>query len=104
MCPSTVPRATTQPTEDGTGAANGAAAEPETEPCGPRVRLFMSLSCAQLLGDTLSPGPLGAADQRILDQLWLRSVFIEQWRRTRISERAAFEERADRMLGALDTV
>ncbi len=34
-------------------------------------------------------------------KLWLRSALIEQWRRTRLSERAAFEARADRILSAL---
>jgi hypothetical protein len=40
--------------------------------------------------------------ERVVDQLWLRSVLIEQRRRTRIAERSAFEARADRMLAALD--
>jgi hypothetical protein len=39
---------------------------------------------------------------RLLDQLWLRSVLIEQWRRTRLNERAGFSRRADRLLSALD--
>jgi hypothetical protein len=39
---------------------------------------------------------------RHLDQLWLRSVLIEQWRRTPRVERGRFEVRADRLLRGLD--
>lgn len=38
----------------------------------------------------------------VMDQLWLRTVLIEQRRRVPIVERAAFDERADRLLAALD--
>jgi hypothetical protein len=41
-------------------------------------------------------------ERRNLDQLWLRSVLIEQWRRTPRAERGRFEVRADRLLRALD--
>lgn len=39
---------------------------------------------------------------QVRDQIWLRAVFTEQRRRTNTSERAAFDERADRILAALD--
>lgn len=45
------------------------------------------------------PEDVGA---RIMDQLWLRTVLIEQRRRMRVTERDAFDQRADRMLAALD--
>lgn len=68
----------------------------------PRVRLLMPLADASMLADVLS-SCIGAADeQRILDQLWLRTTLVEQWRRTRIVDRRAFQERADRVLSALD--
>jgi hypothetical protein len=40
--------------------------------------------------------------ERVLDQIWLRAVFVEQRRRTNIAERPALEARADRLLEALD--
>ena len=67
----------------------------------PRVRLLMPLTSAAALADLLE-GDTAIDAERVLDQLWLRSVLVEQWRRTRISERAAFEQRADRVLAALD--
>jgi hypothetical protein len=62
----------------------------------------MPLADASALEDALSSRIGDADEQRILDQLWLRTALIEQWRRTRIAERRAFQERADRALGALD--
>jgi hypothetical protein len=67
-----------------------------------RVRLAMSVADAQVLANALSAQIAASVEQRILDQLWLRTVLIEQWRRTRIVERRAFQERADRVLSALD--
>ncbi|HYM46323.1 MAG TPA: hypothetical protein VES65_09235 [Solirubrobacteraceae bacterium] len=61
----------------------------------------MSMTDAQLLADLLSP-PSASDEQRLLDQLWLRTVFAEQRRRVRYDERTAFEIRADRLLEALD--
>jgi hypothetical protein len=61
----------------------------------------MPLASAEALADLLE-GDASADAERLLDQLWLRSALIEQWRRTRISERRAFEVRADRILAALD--
>jgi hypothetical protein len=67
------------------------------------VRLVMSLADAQVLANSLSSQTVASVEQRILDQLWLRTVLIEQWRRTRLAERRAFQERADRVLSALDS-
>jgi hypothetical protein len=67
-----------------------------------RVRLMMSLADAQVLANSLSSQTVTSVEQRILDQLWLRTVLIEQWRRTRIAERKAFQERADRTLSVFD--
>jgi hypothetical protein len=66
------------------------------------VRLFMPLSDAEILDARLASMPRTAAVQRVLDQLWLRSVLIEQWRRTGLRERDAFVVRANRVLAALD--
>ena len=68
----------------------------------PRVRLLMSVADAEELADLLSAQITAKDEQYLLDQLWLRTVLIEQWRRVRIVDRRAFEERADRVLGALD--
>jgi len=68
----------------------------------PRVRLLMPLADASALADVLSSRTGDPDEQRILDQLWLRTTLVEQWRRTRIADRRAFQERADRALSALD--
>lgn len=69
-----------------------------------QVRMGMSMQTAERLADVLLElGPDQAeVEHRILDQLWLRTSLIEQRRRMRVSERAAFDARADRMLAALD--
>lgn len=67
-----------------------------------RIRLFMPLRDADELAHRLAAEALTPQVQRLLDQLWLRSVLIEQWRRTGLSERGEFHRRADRILGALD--
>ena len=67
-----------------------------------RVRLLMRLEDAESLSERLCAAELSPALQRLLDQLWLRSVLIEQWRRTRLAERGEFQQRADRLLEALD--
>jgi hypothetical protein len=41
-------------------------------------------------------------ESRLLDQLWLRTVMVEEWRRTHRVERETFEASADRLLAALD--
>jgi hypothetical protein len=65
------------------------------------VRMDMGADVAETVAELLPRLPLDVA-ARVVDQLWLRSVLIEQWRRTRIAERPAFVERADRILAALD--
>ena len=72
------------------------------EPGTPRVRLLMSVAEAEGLADLLSARIPSKDEQRLLDQLWLRTVLVEQWRRSRIAERPAFELRADQVLAALD--
>jgi hypothetical protein len=67
-----------------------------------RIRLLMPLQDAEELAERLSATENRTEVQRLLDQLWLRSVLIEQWRRTRLAERGEFERRADRILGGLD--
>ncbi len=68
----------------------------------PKVRLSMSIVDAEALANLLSSNAIASVEQRILDQLWLRTTLIEQSRRTRNVERRAFRERADRVLSALD--
>ena len=68
----------------------------------PRVRLLMPMDEAGRLGTQLTGAPRTPTVARLLDQLWLRSALVEQWRRTRLNERAEFERRADRILAALD--
>jgi hypothetical protein len=72
------------------------------EPGSPRVRLLMHVADAERLADLLSAQIPAEDEQRLLDQLWLRTVLIEQWRRSRVAERSAFELRADQVLTALD--
>jgi hypothetical protein len=67
-----------------------------------RVRLAMSLPEAQALSEVLALRSVGVDGQRLLDQLWLRTVLIEQQRRIRCVERTDFRIRADRLLEALD--
>jgi hypothetical protein len=67
-----------------------------------RVRLFMPIEAAEALAGLLAMAPRTPDVQRLLDQLWLRTALIEQWRRMRIVERPAFVEQADRVLAALD--
>jgi hypothetical protein len=67
-----------------------------------RVRLEMPLAEAEALDTVLASALDSHHTQRLLDQLWLRSVMIEQWRRTARAERPAFEVRANSILAALD--
>jgi hypothetical protein len=62
----------------------------------------MSVADAQALADLLSAQTPARSEQRLLDQLWLRTVLIEQHRRIRRTERIGFRIRADRLLEALD--
>jgi hypothetical protein len=62
----------------------------------------LSIAEAERLAVELEPGqPASPGVQRLLDKLWLRSVMVEQLRRTNRGERAAFVERCDRILDAL---
>lgn len=81
-----------------TDAAN-AVARPAS---GIAVRLLMPLRDADILGAELLGSPTDDRIRRLLDQLWLRSVMIKQWRRTPRAERVAFEARANNILGSLD--
>lgn len=65
------------------------------------VRMGMGAAESQELADLLPRCPEDV-EARLHDQFWLRSVFIEQQRRTRIAERSRFCARADRILAALD--
>lgn len=67
-----------------------------------RIRLLMPIAEAERLEIELTGAACTARTARLLDQLWLRSVLVEQWRRTRLSERAGFALRSDRILEALD--
>lgn len=62
----------------------------------------MSVADAQALADLLATQIPATSEQRLLDQLWLRTVLIEQYRRARRTERITFGTRADRLLEALD--
>jgi hypothetical protein len=67
------------------------------------VRINMSVDDAGRVAGALRPREgRNATVQRLMDQLWLRSVLVEQRRRTRIAERDAFDRRADVILAALD--
>jgi len=71
-------------------------------PQAPRVRLTMPHAEVQLLAELLSSRPTPRDEQRLLDQLWLRTVLVEQQRQIRRNERGEFRIRADRLLEALD--
>lgn len=65
------------------------------------VRMWMPERDAAALADLSFRLPADVVD-RLSDQLWLRTVLVEQRRRTMLSERAAFDRRADAILEALD--
>ena len=67
----------------------------------PRVRMGDSADEARRTAAWLL-GARGADGQRVLDQLWLRTILVEQRRRELLSSRPNFDERADRVLAALD--
>lgn len=66
------------------------------------MRLLMSVADAERLADLLSAQIPAKDEQCLLDQLWLRTILIEQQRRIRRAERTDFRIRADRLLEALD--
>lgn len=65
------------------------------------VRMGMSVAVGEELSEVLLRCPTDVAE-RVHDQLWLRTILVEQMRRMRIDERGPFAVRADRMLELLD--
>lgn len=65
------------------------------------VRMGMSVAESAALSDLLLRLPDDVVEV-VLDQLWLRSIFSEQLRRTGLSERDGFTARAERILERLD--
>jgi hypothetical protein len=59
------------------------------------------LAQAEALATALHQAPAGVCG-RLLDQLWLRVVLIEQRKRVNRDERTKFDARADRVLALLD--
>ena len=70
--------------------------------CPPPIRFGMSSTDGLSLSEYLLKARGSLGERRRLDQLWLRAVLIEQWRRTPLVERASFEIQADHILSALD--
>jgi hypothetical protein len=66
-----------------------------------QVRMGMSVAEGEALADIVLRCPEDVA-ARVADQLWLRTVLIEQQRRMLLDERGRFAVRADRILAALD--
>ena len=78
-------------------------ADPRREDDRPQVRMGMTGADALLLRGWLARQDRShPAVGRVRGQLWLLGVLVEQRAKTAIAERAAFTERADRMLEALD--
>lgn len=65
------------------------------------VRMGMSADASAAMANVLMRCPEDVR-RRGLDQLWLRSVLVEQRRRTNTAARTRFDARADRILEALD--
>lgn len=91
---------TTSVTGHNAGLSTAKAREPS--PAVDVVRMQMSASTAARIADALSDPSQCEHHARLLDQLWLRTVLIEQHRRTHLMDRPGFEERANRTLRALD--
>lgn len=68
----------------------------------PLVRMGMGCEDAAQLSDALLTIRGTEAERRLLDQLWLRTVLLEQRKRVLLTERATFDRRGDRALAALD--
>jgi hypothetical protein len=73
----------------------------KSAPADVAVRMDMGADVAEVIAQLLPRLPEDVLE-RVLDQLWLRAVFVEQRRRTQIAERSTFDARADRILIALD--
>jgi hypothetical protein len=67
----------------------------------PRLRLGMSLEDAEQVRDWLLAARGSSSVIRMRELIWLRAVFLEQWRRTPVSERHRFARRADSILERL---
>lgn len=65
------------------------------------VRMNMAVSDSEVIADLLPRCPQ-EVQGAVRDQLWLRTVLIEQFRRTNLGERDAFIARADGILAQLD--
>lgn len=65
------------------------------------VRMGMSVRHGEVLADLLLRTPADVTE-RVMDQLWLRTVLIAQRRHVRSAEREEYDARADRLLAALD--
>lgn len=65
------------------------------------VRMWMLAGDAADLASVLQRAPADVRD-RLSDQLWLKTILIEQRRRTNTNERDTFDRRADRLLELLD--
>lgn len=69
----------------------------------PRVRMFFSEESAGQIAEVIrGSGGRTHQGERLRDQLWLHTVLWEGRKRTAVAERDAFDERADRILEALD--
>ncbi len=67
----------------------------------PLLRLCMSLEDAEQVREWLLAKRGSPSVAPLRELIWLRAVFIEQWRRTPVSERHRFERRADSILKRL---
>jgi hypothetical protein len=67
----------------------------------PQIQLSMSLEEARRLSGVLLEVRGSERQAMLHEALWLRTVLIEQWRRTPIAERARFERRADSIFARL---
>lgn len=67
----------------------------------PRVRVTMAIADAEALSTLMLDAPPAVSEQ-LSDQLWLRTVLLEQRRRTPRADRGAYDTVADRILQRLD--
>ncbi len=67
----------------------------------PRLRLCMSLEDAEEVREWLLAKRGSSSVAGLREQIWLRAIFLEQWRRTPVSERHRFARRADSILERL---
>ncbi len=70
----------------------------------PPIRLAMSLADAAQLRALLSDVRDSDRQVALHDVLWLRTVLVEQWRRTPRGDRVSFGRRGDAILGRLTAV